>query len=194
MTSNLQTENKEQAQDRYDSSKILSNLNSVMEGKTLEESVGTKYYRDVRECLDILDIEYKVTAVGTLGRALELCTKEYFETLIKTKSSFELNTGNKSIKKIREIFCGKNSKQDDRLKLLNQQPIKKDTLTYKLKRPLLNKRYYNLLDSIRDARNKAFHGCSNEEYEQLYKESDWLIEGGLRILIDLIKEIDTNNS
>ncbi|WP_407728493.1 hypothetical protein ACJMCD_28640 (plasmid) [Priestia megaterium] len=194
MKTNLQVESKEVISDKYDSAKIISNLSSVLDGNTLEECVGPIFYRDVKECLDILDIGYKVSAVGILGRAIELCTKLYFETLIKNKLAFQLNTGNKSIKQIREIFCGNNSKQDERLKLLNRQQVGKDSFKYRLNRQLLNKRFYNLLDSIRDARNKAFHGCSNDEYDLLCEESHLLIEWGLRILIELKKEIDQKSN
>lgn len=174
----------------YKSTIIRGRVAGRLGGQTLEDFVGQNYVKEVKECLDVLDIKYPVTAVGILGRALEKCTKEYFIKKIKQKTAFQINSGNSNIAQIRKAFCSKASKQADRLKLLNQQKVKINGKEYQLKRRLLKNEYFNNLDSIRDARNDAFHGCEDEEYfKELEAKSYILIEWGIIALITLLKEI-----
>ncbi|RZT23598.1 hypothetical protein [Fictibacillus sp. BK138] len=175
--------------DIYESEIIRRRLASMLDDQSIEELVGPKYEDDVKECLDILDIGYTVTAVGILGRALELCTKEYCEAKIKRKTAFEKNTANVSISTIRKNFWGSKSNQAERLKLLNKQEVNKNRNTYKLKKGLLKDEYFHTLENIRNARNDAFHGCSEDEYKELSAKSGHFIEHGLIILVKLIKDI-----
>ena len=175
----------------YESTKIRENVSSRFNEQTIEEYVGIKYSQDVKECLDILDIGYHVTAIGILGRALEQCTKEFCECVIKNKNAFRVNTANLPISSIREKFWGNDGTQDHRLKLLNQQEvIKKGGNRFQLKKILLKRESYFVLDAIKDARNKAFHGCSSDdEFNELSSKSRLLIEWGINILITLVGEI-----
>jgi hypothetical protein len=175
--------------DIYESEIIRRRLAPMLDGQSIEEFVGPNYEKDVKECLDILDIGYTVTAVGILGRALELCTKEYCESKIKRKTAFEKNTANVSISSIRKKFWGSSSTQAERLKLLNKQEVNKNRNTYKLKKPLLKDEYFHTLENIRNARNDAFHGCSDDEYRELSAKSGYFIEHGIVILVKLIKDI-----
>ncbi|OOR12636.1 hypothetical protein BW897_11020 [Bacillus cereus] len=195
MQMNKQRNDDGSSQDTYESIKIRGNIAARVGDQSLEEYVGLHYSSDVKECLDILDIGYHVTAVGVLGRALEQCTKEYCESAIKNKKAFKLNDPNLSISSIRNKFWGIEGSQDDRLKLLNQQTlIKKGGHKFQLKKKLLKNEYYFVLDSIKNARNNAFHGCSEEEFREIQSKSRVLIEWGLNILITLIGEIKKNRS
>ncbi len=187
----LATDNNGRYGDSYKSKHIMVRISTMLGDNSLDEVIGEEYYRDVKECLDIMDIEYPVTAIGILGRAIELCTKEYFKEKVKNKTTFQINTANLPITTIRKYFCGSDSKQADRLKLLNQQEVTKNGNKLKLKRKLLKDDSYNTLLAIKDARNDAFHGCNNiDEYNQLESKAFVLIELGIIILVSLIKEIN----
>ncbi|PEJ09104.1 hypothetical protein [Bacillus wiedmannii] len=175
--------------DIYESEIIRRRLSAMLEDQSIEDFVGPKYKDDVKECLDILDIGYTVTAVGILGRALEVCMKEYCEVKIKRKTAFEKNTSNVPIATIRKNFWGSKSNQADRLKLLNKQEVSKNRNTYKLKKALLKDEYYHALENIRKARNDAFHGCSVDEYREISAKSGHFIEHGLIILVKLVMDI-----
>ncbi|MCK4259987.1 MAG: hypothetical protein KAX49_13490 [Halanaerobiales bacterium] len=175
--------------DSYRSEHIRNRLARKLDNQPLEEVIGPKYMADVLECLDILDIGYPVTAIGILGRALEGCTKEYCQKKIKSKKMFSINTGDFSIKTIRKKFWIKGN-HDNRLKLLNQQEITVASNPFKLNKKLLKDDYYGYLISIKNARNKAFHGCTEEDYKDLEALSLNYIEYGLIILITFIKAIN----
>lgn len=176
----------------YDSSVIRSRLVRRLNDKTIEEFVGAAYARDVTECLNILDIEYPVTAIGVLGRALENCTKEYCEKLLKSKTMFSINSANLPVSNLRKLFL--EATQKDRLDLLNQQLVTKNKNQYQLKKKYLTNPIYSDLIEIKDARNDAFHGLTDEEdYLALESESFILIEKGILILVSLIENTNKLN-
>lgn len=173
----------------YESEIIRRRVARMLGGESIEDFVGPKYAPAVKECLDILDIGYTVTAVGVLGKALELCTKEYCEVKIKRKTVLSENSGNFPISTIRSKFWGSRSNQEIRLKLLNGQQVVVKGNTYKLRKVLLKKEYYDALENIRVARNSAFHGCTDDEFRELEAKSGHFIEHGIIILVKLVREI-----
>lgn len=173
----------------YHSDVIRERVARMLENnQSIEEFIGPLYSRDVKECLDIIDIDYPVTAVGILGRSLEICIKEYCNKKLKNKMQFSLNTANNSIGQIKTTLSKANHK--NRINLLNQKKIKIDGKEYLLKNKLIRDRYYNLLDEIREARNDAFHGCDSDDYGELAARGYNLIEQGIVLLIALIKDMD----
>ncbi|APO43050.1 hypothetical protein BS614_02530 [Paenibacillus xylanexedens] len=173
----------------YESDIIRRRVARMLGEESIESYVGEKYGPAVKECLDILDIGYTVTAVGVLGKALELCTKEYCEMKIKRKTAFILNSANLPISSIRKKFWGSKSNQESRLKLLNGQVVVANTNSFKVRKVLLKKEYYDALENIRSARNNAFHGCTEDEFKELEAKSGHFIEHGIIILVKLVKEI-----
>lgn len=173
----------------YRSEIIKQRLAKRLRNRPLEDFIGERYSRDVTECLNILDIEYPVTAIGVLGRALENCTKEYCRKLLKSKTMFSTNSANLPANTIRKTF--EEAPQKDRLLLLNQKEVTRNRNTFKLKKKYLTDSTYSTLIEIKDARNDAFHGCENEEqYLELESRSFILVEMGILILVSLIEEIN----
>lgn len=169
------------------SSEIISGrLSKIMDGKEYEEFFREKYAKMLKECLDIADIDYFVTAVGILGKALENQVKEYFINKVTNKTMFSVNTGNYAIKKIREEFVKGN--HFNRIKLLNGQEVTINRKSYKLKRSLLKEQDYNELVAISRARNDSFHGCDEERYNEIYGMSQSFIDRGVVILAMLEKQ------
>lgn len=178
-------------EDKFESSVVRKRVARMIGEATIEEYVGEKYSRDITECLDILDMEYVVTAVGLLGRALEECIKEYSCIKLKNKKEFSVNDNNYSIAQIRKYLYHKNTSHDTRVKLLHQEEIViKSGKKLKLKRKILADNKYNLLMDIKDGRNKAFHGCSESDYIELSARGGSMIEQGIILLVGLVTEIN----
>ncbi|HCL4558105.1 TPA: hypothetical protein N2E03_003750 [Clostridium botulinum] len=167
------------------SSEVISGrISKIMDGLEYDEFFRESYAKMFKECLDIADIEYYVTAVGILGKALENQIKEYFNKKVKNKTMFSINTGNYSIKKIREQF----NTHFNRIKLLNGKEVKINGKNYKLKRSLLKDEDYNELLSISRARNDSFHGCEEERYLEIEAKSQSYIDRGVVIFAMLEKQ------
>ena len=178
----------ESDQEIYESYIIRRRVKRILgDDQSIEEFVGPEYARDVTECLNIVDIGYTVTAIGILGRSLELCIKEYCKKKLKSKTYFNINTANKTISQIKKVILS--ASHANRICLLQGQKITIDHKDYRLKKKLLKDEYYWLLDSIRDARNKAFHGCDNDYYNELSAKVS-LMEQGMVLLVTLIKAFD----
>jgi hypothetical protein len=170
----------------YKSSEVISGrLSKVMNGIDYDEFFRENYAKMFKECLDIADIEYFVTAVGILGKALENQVKEYFVNKVTIKTMFSINTGDYSIKKIRAEFV--KGSHFNRIKLLNGQEVKIDGKSYKLKRSLLKEEDYNELLAISRARNDSFHGCDEERYNEIDAKAQSYIDRGVVILAMLEK-------
>ncbi|PAD28289.1 hypothetical protein [Paenibacillus sp. 7523-1] len=173
----------------YGSQAIRAKIARRIGDQSIEECVGEKYARDVKECLDILDIDYPVTAVGILGRALENCTKEYCLKKINSIRKLSVNNANLSIATIRKWLYETNQK--DRLSFLNQREITKNGNKLKLKKKDITDAVYTYLMDIKDLRNDAFHGCDDDEkYLELETKSYILIELGFVYLVSLVKEMN----
>jgi|GEM_PF-5866458 len=183
MTTNLSNPN------YYGSQAIRSKIARRIGNQSIEDCVGEKYAKDVKECLDILDIDYPVTAVGILGRALENCTKEYCMRRINSKRKLSVNTANLNISTIKKLLFEGNQK--DRLDFLNQKEINKRGNKLKLKNKEIIDTVYTYLMDIKDLRNDAFHGCDDEEkYLELETKSYILIELGFVYLVSLVKKMN----
>lgn len=167
------------------SSEIISGrLSKIMDGKDYDEFFRENYAKMFKECLDIADIDYFVTAVGILGKALENQVKEYFNNKIISKSKFSINTRSYSIKKIKDEFAT----HFNRIKLLNGQEVRINGNSYKLKRSLLKDDDYNELLAISRARNDSFHGCEEDRYNEIDAKAYSYIERGIVILAMLEKQ------
>lgn len=168
------------------SSDIISGrVLKIMDGMDYDDFFRDNYAKMFKECLDIVDIDYYVTAVGILGKALENEIKEYFVNRVTSKTMFSVNTGNYAISKIRKIV--NKAAHFDRITLLNGQQVTIDRKTYKLKRQLLKQEDYNELLSISRARNDAFHGCDDERYNEIDAKAQSYIDRGIVILAMLEK-------
>lgn len=171
----------------YKSSEIISGrLSKIMGGMDYDEFFRENYAKMFKECLDIADIEYFVTAVGILGKALENQVKEYFIKKLTSKTMFDVNTGNYGISKIRDEFV--KGSHFNRINLLNGQMVSIKGKNYKLKRSLLKDEDYNELLSISRARNDSFHGCDDERYNEIDGKAQSYIDRGVVILAMLEKQ------
>ncbi len=162
----------------------------VMDGKDPEEFFRSNYYNIFKECLDIADIEYYVTAVGILGKALENEVKEYTNKTLKNKNMFSTNTPNLPIDKIRKIFAKES--HFNRIKLLNLQEVTVSGKRFKLKKKFLKDEDYNELLAISKARNDAFHGCDEERYNELDAKAQSYIDRGV-VILAMLEKINTKN-
>lgn len=173
------------------SSEIINNrLLKVTNGIDLEEFFRPEYYRQLKECLDIIDIDYSVTAVGILGKALENQLKEYIDVKIKSKNDFSVNNNNHTIRQIKKNLHSINHAM--RLNLANCQLIKLNsgTIEYKLKRKILKDEDFNEMMNISRARNDAFHGCDDERYREIEGKAYTYIERGV-VILAVLEKINT---
>lgn len=172
----------------YKSSEVITNrISKIMGGLEYEEFLRENYAKMLKECLDIADIEYFVTAVGILGKALENQIKDYFINKVKSKRMFDINSNNYGISKIRKEVIRTN--HYNRINLLNGQEVMINGKSYKLRMKLLKDEDYNELLAISRARNLSFHGCTDDEYDEIDSKAQSYIDRGVAILIKLEKEI-----
>ena len=171
----------------YKSSEIISGrISKVMDGMEYDEFFREKYAKMFKECLDIADIEYFVTAVGILGKALESQIKEYFINQVTRKTMFDVNTQNYGIAKIRKEF--EKTSHYNRIELLNGKEVTINRKKYRLKRSLLKDEDYNELLSISRARNDSFHECDEDRYNEIDAKAQSYLDRGVVILAMLEKK------
>lgn len=172
----------------YKSSEVITQrISKIMGGLEYDEFLRENYAKMLKECLDIADIEYYVTAVGILGKILENQIKDYFINKVKRKTMFNINSNDYGIAKIREEVL--KTTHNNRICLLNGQEVTINRKKYKLKVKLLKDEDYNELIAISRARNKSFHGCTDDEYDEIDSKAQSYIDRGVAILIKLEKEI-----
>lgn len=166
------------------SSEIINDrLKSIFKDKEYDEFFREEYSKLFKECLDIADIDYYVTAVGVLGKALENQIVELTSTALKNKTQFQINSNSLTIGGIRKILQKTN--HFNRLKLFAGEEVTIDHNRLKLKKHILKKDDYHELDAIRDARNDAFHGCSEERASIIKAKALTYLERGIVVLAQL---------
>lgn len=166
---------------------IHGRLAKMLGDKDIEEYFRTEYYIQLKECLDILDIDYSVTAVGILGKALEKQLIEYLLKSIKNKRYLTENSKNHSVEKIRKTLIG--ATHFKRLELaMGKKTNFGDNTIYQLKKKLLKDEDYQEILNISRARNDAFHGCDEMRYGEIEAKAFTYIERGVAILASLERE------
>ncbi|MBU3175198.1 serine protease [Clostridium estertheticum] len=146
----------------YSLSVIESNLEKKLKGSSLEDVIRPMYYKEIVQCTNILDIEYPITALSILGRALDKITKEYCDQVIVDTGMFNLKLDKVTYEKLADVFWGSSSKLDNRIDLMVGKCVDLDGIKLKLNKKIINNRDYNIINSIYLLR--CDHICGETEY------------------------------
>ncbi len=160
-------------------------------GESYDRLLHESIVLDVIEAVDIWQFGYFMTSLGVLGRALELVSKDAVSELLVSKRQFKQNSTGSKIKHLRKRFIEES--QNNRLSLLVGNEVKvffkgppTGSHKFQLEKALIEEYDHTLGMWLKDCRNDAFHGFTEDHFKNVYLPKAFThFETGLNLCINL---------